>query len=213
VSEPTRLILIRHSEPSEADRERWCGRTDVELCEAGHERARDLAAALAGEPVAAVYTSPLVRARDTAAPIAAALGLEPVVVDDLREIDFGEIDGLRFEEWSPQFPELVGWFETPSTAVFPGGESVAAVRCRVVTATDELRRKHEGETAVVVAHGGPIRIVLAEALRLNTDATFRLIVDYGSVSIVEWHEGTPFVRLVNAPAAALARPGTPSPAA
>jgi broad specificity phosphatase PhoE len=206
---PTRLILIRHAEPSEADRERWCGRTDVELGDAGHERARQVAAALAHEPVAAVYTSPLVRARDTAAPIGAALGLEPVAVDDLREIDFGDIDGLRFDEWSLRFPELVGWSDTPSTAAFPGGERIADVRCRVLAAVSGLRQRHAGETAILVAHGGPIRVVLADVLRLHPDAMFRLLVDHGSVSVVEWYDETPYIRFVNGPAAALASPGTP----
>ena len=200
----TRLLLIRHAEPDADARARCCGRTDVELCDAGHARARRLATALAGEPVTAIYTSPLRRARATAAPLAEALSLEPVVVDDLRELDFGELDGLPFDEIAVRYPQFVPWTDAPAEVAFPAGESIAALRRRAVAAVDEIRRGHPGGTAVVVAHGVVLKAVLADALGQAPEALFRVALDHGSVSVVEWYGDRALVCLVNAPASAVA---------
>ena len=193
-----RLILVRHAEPSAADRARCCGRTDVELGDEGHARARRLAASLAREPIAAIYTSPLRRARATAAPLAEALGLEPQIADGLRELDFGELDGLGYDEIEARYPEVLGWTSAPSAVRFPGGESVAELRERVLAATGELRQRHEGETVAVFSHAVAIRVVLADALGLPADALFRIAQGHGRASVVEWFGSTPLVQVVNA---------------
>jgi probable phosphoglycerate mutase len=202
----TRLLLVRHAEPGEDDRARCCGRTDVELCASGHTRARELAAALAHEPIAAIYTSPLRRARATAAPLAARLGLEPVVVDDLRELDFRELDGGPFDEIAARYPQLVPWTDAPAGVAFPGGESVAAAGRRAVAAVGAIRGRHPDGTAAVFAHGVVLRAALADALGQAPDALFRISLDYGGVSVVEWYGERPLVRLVNAPPSALRPP-------
>jgi alpha-ribazole phosphatase/probable phosphoglycerate mutase len=197
---PTRLILVRHAEPDESVRGRCYGRLDVDLCPDGLRHADELAAELERAPVTAVYTSGLLRARATATPIAERLGLEPVVVDELRELDFGELDGLPLDDIAVRFPELLAWTETPSRVQFPGGESVAELRRRVLAAVLEIRRRHRGQTVVVVSHALPIRAVLAEALELPDDHLFRIGQDYGRFSVVDWFDEVPVVRLVNAPA-------------
>src|SRR5262245_33095324 len=111
-------------------RERVFGRLDVALSDTGRAHAEQIAEALADEPIAAVYSSPRRRALDTARPLARALGLEPVVVDDLREIDFGELEGLTVPEIAERFPDAVTWMTAPAGAAFPGGESVAALQER-----------------------------------------------------------------------------------
>ena len=210
---PTRLVLIRHAEPDADARRRCYGRLDVDLCADGHARARTLAADLARGRVAAVYTSPLGRARATAAPIAEAFALEPVIVDDLRELDFGDLDGLLLDEIVERHPEFLAWTNAPAAVRFPGGESVAALRERVLATTADIRRRHEGETVAVVTHAVPIRVVLADALGLPLDGLFRLDQGYGGVSIVDWFGETPLVRLVNASARASRRLDMPPPAA
>src|SRR5262249_40972645 len=150
-------------------RGRCYGRVDYDLSPAGAEHAEALAQALAREPLTAVYTSPLARARATAAPLAEALGLEPVVVDDLRELDFGELDGMLLTEVAERFPQFLGWTEAPGAVAFPGGESVPALRARVLATIAALRRAHEGESIAVVTHAVPIRAVLADALGLPPD--------------------------------------------
>jgi probable phosphoglycerate mutase len=194
-----RLILVRHAEPDAAMRDRVFGRLDVPLSPEGRARAERVAETLAAEPIAAVYSSPLRRAAETAAPLARSLGLEPVVVDDLREIDFGELEGLTVAEIGERYPAQLGWMVAPSHAAFPGGESVAAVRERATRAARELAARHAGETAAVFSHSVAIRTIVADVLESAPDALFRFELAHGGISVVEWHDGVPYVRVVNAP--------------
>ncbi len=194
----TRLVLVRHAEPDQSALGRCYGRLDVPLSLAGRAQAEELGASLAGLSPAAVYASPLARALETARPIAAAFGLEPVVHDGLRELDFGELEGMRYEEIAAERPALFrAWMERPAEVRFPGGESLAELRARSLAAVDEIRDRHEGQIVAVVSHGGVLRVVLADALGLPDGALFRLHQAYGGVSVVDWVEGTPVVRAVN----------------
>ena len=195
----TRLLLVRHAETDPAMRWRCHGRLDVELSAEGRRQAGELAAALAELPLASVYSSPLSRALDTARAIAAARGLEPVADDGLLEIDFGELEGLTYEEIEAERPEVFrAWMEAPTSVRFPGGESFADLRARVVEAVGAIRERHAGEAAAVVAHGGVVRAVLADVLGLDDDAVFRLDQAYGGLSVVDWVGEVPLVRVVNA---------------
>ncbi len=194
----TRLLLVRHAETDTAMRGRCYGRLDVGLSPEGRRQARELGAALHAVPLAAVYSSPLVRALDTAAAIAAPHGLEPVAENGLREIDFGELEGLPYEEIEAERPGLFRrWMETPESVQFPGGEALADLRARVRPTVTEIRGRHQGEIVVLVAHGGVIRIVLADALGLADTALFRLGQAVGGLSVVDWVDGTPIVEVVN----------------
>jgi broad specificity phosphatase PhoE len=193
-----RLILVRHAEPHEEVRDRIYGRLDPELSERGRGHAVAIAAALAEEPIAAVYTSPRLRARATAAPLAARHGLEARVEDDLREIDFGELEGLTLAEAVERYPDESRWMAAPAAALFPGGESVAALRVRAIAAAGVIAARHGGETAAVFSHAVVIRAILADALAMAPDAMFRLDLSYGGISVVEWFDGNPFVHVVNA---------------
>ena len=198
----TRLVLVRHAEPDGAALGRVCGaRTDVALGPEGRAHADRIAAMLSHQPLTAVYASPLTRALETARPLAHAHGLDPKVVDDLREFDFGEVDGLRFEEIEAGHPELVrAWTDAPETVRFPGGESLADLRARVLPTIAEIRARHDGEAVAVVAHAGVLRVVLGDALGLTDGALFRLDQAHGGVSVVDWLGGVPVVRVVNAAA-------------
>jgi broad specificity phosphatase PhoE len=197
--EAARLVLVRHAETEESGRGRCYGRLDVPLSPGGRGQAEELAAALAGLGLAAVYASPLVRALETARPIAAAQGLEPVVVEALRELHFGEVEGLRYDEIAAERPELFrAWMDDPAGVRFPGGESLADLRGRVLPAVAGIRARHERDAVAVVAHGGVIRVVLAEALGLADGALFRLDQAEGGVSVVDWLDGVPLVRAANA---------------
>jgi probable phosphoglycerate mutase len=194
----SRLIFVRHAEPDESVRDRIYGRLDPRLSHHGREHAERLAEALVREPVAAVYTSPQLRARETAAPLAGLLGLEPVVEPDLREIDFGELEGLTPADAADRHPVATAWLTTPGSAVFPGGESVATVRARSVAAAERIAARHPAATVAVFGHAVPIRTILAHALAMEPDALFRIDQSYGGISVVEWFDGNPFVRVVNA---------------
>jgi alpha-ribazole phosphatase len=194
----TRVVLVRHAEPDPAVRGRCYGALDVSLSPEGRRQARVLAQALEGLAPQAVYASPCKRALETALPIAAALGLTPVVDPDLRELDFGELEGRTYEEIAVEHPTLyTTWMRRPTEVRFPGGESYAELRRRVRRALAELRARHAGDAIAVVAHGGVNRIVLAEALALPPEAVFRLGQDAGAVSVVDWVASAPLVQLVN----------------
>jgi alpha-ribazole phosphatase len=184
-----RVIFVRHAEPHEDMHGRIYGRLDVELSERGIAHAEQIAAALAAEAPACVYTSPLRRAVATASALSAA----PVVVADLREIDFGELEGLTVEEAAERYPVETLWADG-----FPGGESVEAVRTRAVAAAHDIARRHPGETVVAVSHAVVIRTILADALAMAPAALLRLDQSYGGISVVEWLDGGAFVRVVNA---------------
>jgi alpha-ribazole phosphatase/probable phosphoglycerate mutase len=186
----SRLVLVRHCEPEEDARGRCYGSLDVALSPAGIEHARRLAERL--RPCEAVWTSPRLRARQTAEPIAPSTHVD----DDLRELDFGELEGRTFDEIAATQPELYRtWMETPTRVRFPGGESYADLKERAVRSLDRIGTAHEH--AVVVTHGGVIRAGLATWLGIPDEAIFRIDLSYGGITIVDRIETTPIVRIVN----------------
>lgn len=194
----TRILLVRHAEPDESAHGRCCGVLDVPLSPRGRRRSETLARELSATPLAAVYSSPLRRALETAEPIAAAHGLVPRAHEGFRELDFGELEGERYEDVADSRPELFrAWMETPILVRFPGGEAFRDLQARALAAAEEVRRSHAGRAVAVVAHGGVTRAILAAALSMPDEALFRLDQDYGAVSVVDWIGATPVVRAVN----------------
>ena len=157
------LILARHGETDWNRDGRWQGHADRPLNELGREQAGALAATLADEPVAAVYSSDLRRARDTAAIVARTHGLGVEVDPRLREIDVGEWEGLTMREIERRYPGYVERWPPDDGKPFPRGETYAAMGERVVRALTEIAERHAEETVVVILHGGPIRSALAHA--------------------------------------------------
>jgi alpha-ribazole phosphatase len=192
----SRLVLVRHAEPDESARGLCYGTLDVGLSDEGRAHAGRLAASLAGMSYDAVYASPRRRTVETAAPLAHARGLATVVDDDLREIDFGEFEGRRYDEIAETHPEIYRrWMEAPTTVTFPGGESYEDLRLRALQALTRISKAHE--SAVVVTHGGVVRAGVAEWLSMPAAAIFRLDQRYCGITIVEWLGDTPLVRLMN----------------
>ena len=188
----SRLILVRHCEPQEDARGLCYGRLDIGLSNAGREHAQRLAAAFARHEWEAVYSSPRLRAHETAV----AVNRDVVIDDDLREIDFGDLEGRSYDEIAATDSELYrAWMERPTTVRFPGGESFAELKIRALEALDRIRAAHEA--AIVVTHGGVLRAGLAAWLEMPDEAIFRLDQRYGGVTIVDWLDGVPLVRLMN----------------
>jgi alpha-ribazole phosphatase len=192
----SRLLLIRHAEPDESMRGRSYGRLDVPLSAVGRAQAAAIAETLREARLDAIFASPLRRAIDTAAPLAEARGLEVLTHDGLRELDFGALEGLTFEDIARERPELYErWMIDPTETQFPDGESFADLRERALAAADEIRAQHE--QAAIVAHGGITRAILADALGMPAHAIFRLDQPYAAISVVDWVDGTSVVRAVN----------------
>jgi broad specificity phosphatase PhoE len=162
----TRLLLVRHGQIDANIDNRWHGSTDGELTARGLEQARLVAGHLARTrpDVAAVHTSPLKRARDTAAPIAAALRVPVFVTPGLAEYGIGVLEGETFADLAA----IHRFFEQSVADVEwapPGGESLSAVGARVVGAWREIADAHRGVEVVVVSHGAAIGIGLALLLK------------------------------------------------
>lgn len=206
LSESVRLLLIRHAQPDAAAQGRCYGSLDVGLSERGARLARHIARVLDGIHLAAVYTSPRSRAMLTAAQLSAVNELTPTTVNALREIDFGAFEGRRYEDIATEYPDLyAAWMSQPTSVRFPGGESFTDLQARVLAAVATIRRRHTNEIVAIVSHGGVIRTVLADALEMPQEAIFRLEQSYGAISIIDWLDDAPIVRLVNGQAAMVGR--------
>jgi probable phosphoglycerate mutase len=184
-SDATRLLLVRHGEVEEGARGRIYGRLDPALAPDGRAQAEAIARHVATEHPVAIVTSPSLRARDSAAPLAAALGLTPIVEPRLREIEFGVLEGLTFAEAEQRDPVTWReWMERPGEVRFPGGECWDEIRARAVEAAESIAAAHPRASVAVVTHGGVIRALLAEALALPASRVFRMDVGFGSLTIL-----------------------------
>jgi broad specificity phosphatase PhoE len=190
-------VLIRHAEPEALVHGRVYGALDVGLSKRGLRDAKKLASTVRGLDLDAVYASPLRRAVETATPLARERGLELTLREGLREVDFGELEGRTYEEISEDHADLFrAWATNPSAIRFPGGEDYVGLKARVLTAVEQIRERTA--SSAIVAHGGVNRVVLADALGLPDDAIFRLDQPYCALSVIDWIDGSPLVRAVNA---------------
>ncbi len=186
----TRLILIRHGQTVWNKIGRYQGQADIELSELGQQQAAQLGKWFPYTDVKAVYASSLKRAMDTGKAVADRLGLEVVGCDELREIYFGDWEGLTYDEIHDGWPtEHEGLFNRPDITVCPNGEGFAQVQERAVAKLQELLKKHEGETFVIAAHGGVNRTILCYALGLPVQYMWNIRQDNTAVNVISFYEG------------------------
>jgi broad specificity phosphatase PhoE/ribonuclease HI len=196
---PTRFLLLRHGQTELSLQRRYSGRGNPALTEAGRAQA-DAAAKFVGAMggIAAVLSSPLERAYDTAACAAKVLGLDVTVDDDLIETDFGGWEGLTFSEAAQRDPQLHRRWLRDTSIQPPGGESFDSVAERVRRFQARAVADHPGETVLVVSHVTPIKTLLRMALDAGPGILYRLHLDLASLSIAEFYpDGVASVRLVN----------------
>lgn len=198
----TTLILLRHGRSTSNTAGVLAGRSPgVQLDDKGREQAGKIVERLATLPLAAIVTSPMERCRQTVAPLAAARGLEPVVEDDLAEVDYGSWTGEKISDLGKEDLWRVVQAH-PSAAVFPDGEGLADMQARSVAAirrhTKRITEEH-GKDAIFLAcsHGDVIKAVLADALASHLDNFQRIVVDTCSMSVVLYTELRPFVARMN----------------
>jgi probable phosphomutase (TIGR03848 family) len=158
------------------------------------ERAAERIAEL--DTVDAVYSSPLERARETAAPIGKALGIRPKVDRGLLECDFGEWTGAALKDLMKR-PEWRTVQKAPSTFRFPDGESFTEMQVRMVSALDRLRSAHPGGTIVCVSHADTIKAAMAHALGTHLDLFQRIVISTCSISAIAWSTDGPIALTVN----------------
>jgi 2,3-bisphosphoglycerate-dependent phosphoglycerate mutase len=181
----TDLLLVRHGESAparlDAPAPRVDGHSDPELAPEGRAQAEQVADRLAHEPIDAIYVTSLRRTHETAAPLAARLGVQPQVEPDLREIYLGEWEGIAFRKHvAERHPVAIQMFAEQRWDVIPGAESNAAFADRVGRALKRIIAAHPGQRVVVVVHGG----VIGQALAIVTGApTFSFLgADNASIS-------------------------------
>jgi broad specificity phosphatase PhoE len=179
-----RLLLVRHGDIA-ADMSRYWGHTDVPLSSNGLKHAEKLRDRLASEKIDIVHSSDLKRTLDTATIIAMPHRLAVITSHELREIDFGQCEGLTFSEMKERHPETEGiWTADGQNIRFPGGESVLALTERLTTFAERLRSESCGR-ALVVAHGGSLRVLICCLAGLEISAWREMRIERASLTIIE----------------------------
>jgi probable phosphoglycerate mutase len=193
----TTILLVRHGQTPTTGKVLPGRARGLHLADAGRQQAARAAERIGElDGVDAVYTSPLERARETAAPIGAATGVRPKVERGLLECDFGDWTGGELSKLMKD-PAWQTVQRAPSTFRFPGGESFSGMQHRIVTTLDRLRDAHRGGTIVCVSHADPIKAALAHALGTHLDLFQRIVISTCAISVVAWHAGGPTVLAVN----------------
>lgn len=185
----TTVFLVRHAAHDRVDRV-LCGRMPgVSLGAVGQAQAYAVAARLARERVAAVFSSPLERARETAAPIAARLGLSVEVAEPVNEIDVGEWTGASFDSLGADERWQV-WNRQRASSAAPGGEAMKAVQARVLDGLASWRRSYPGASVVAVSHSDVIKAAICGILELSLDRYHAFDIDPASITtLVLWEGG------------------------
>ncbi|MET7744159.1 bifunctional RNase H/acid phosphatase [Streptomyces sp. NPDC005385] len=199
---PATFVLLRHGETPLTPQKRFSGSggSDPSLSAVGREQAARAATALAARgTVQAVVASPLARTRETAAVVAARLGLDVAVDEGLRETDFGAWEGLTFGEVRERYSDdLNAWLGSPDAEPTGGGESFAATAVRMAEARDRLTAAHAGRTVLLVTHVTPIKTLVRLALGAPPESLFRMELSAASLSAVAYYaDGNASVRLFN----------------
>ena len=203
------VILLRHGRSVSNTAHTLAGRSEgVELDAKGVSQADALVERLAGLPITALVRSPLLRCRLTLEPLAAALGLEPLVDERLSEVDYGQWTGRQLGELVKE-PLWTVVQQQPSAAVFPDGEGLAQVQARAVAAVRDHDRRLAEEHGtdvrwVACTHGDVIKSVVADALGAHLDSFQRITADPASMSVIRYTPARPFVVHVNHTGAELA---------
>lgn len=187
MTQATRIIAIRHGETAWNVDTRIQGQLDIPLSECGHQQAARLGRALRGEPVTAVYASDLSRAWETAQYIARACAVPVTKETALRERSFGEFEGKTFVEIEHQLPEQsLRWRRRDPEFSPSGGESLLALRSRVVEAAQRLAARHPGELIAMVGHGGVMDVLYRAATRLDIQAPRTWALGNAAINRLLW---------------------------
>lgn len=193
----TELILLRHGETDWNRELRFQGHVDVSLNAIGLEQAERLARRMHGEAVHQIYVSDLLRAQQTAKPVARELALAPITEAGFREQSFGTVDGMSVDEIKAQHPlAWDGWLRFEQDFCMPGGETTRQFHARVMDSVHRIVAAHPQQRVVVVTHGGVLDMIYRTALALGLNgprqgdipnAGFnRVRVHAGGIEILAW---------------------------
>jgi broad specificity phosphatase PhoE len=179
----TRLYLIRHGEVEKTYHRVFGGRIDMDLSPLGHEQVRALAKFLRAAPPDILYASPMRRVQQTLAPLAEQTGLKPVLMDGLREVDFGAWTGLSWEEVQQKHGvSAYTWLHQLEDGTIERAETVPEFRERVAICINQVLAEASGKTVAVICHGGVIRMLLSILFDLPFRKMSIFEIEYASVT-------------------------------
>ena len=185
--EPTRIIALRHGETEWNVDTRIQGHLDIALSAKGRWQAERLAHALRGEPIKAIYASDLTRAWETAQYVARVQGLPVTQEVGLRERDFGDFEGKTFAEIEVLLPEQSLRWRKRDPEFYPaGGESLIALRARVMEAAERLAAQHPGQQIALVGHGGVMDVLYRAATRQGIQAPRTWALGNAAINRLLW---------------------------
>ncbi len=194
----TKVILVRHGQTVWNLEMKYQGHSDIALTEKGLYQAELAAGHLATEKIAAVYASDLNRAFKTAEIIAGKHGLPVISLAALREISFGEWEGLTYDGINSRWADVIAkLFSHPDEVRIPGGETFGELKERAAGAIEQLVAKHQDETIAVVSHGGTIRTILCAALNIHLNHVWSIKQDNTAINIIEYYKERTIVGLMN----------------
>ena len=194
----SKLMLVRHGETRLSRARKFCGSSNVELSDTGLEQVERLRDRLATWKIDAVYSSSLERALVTARVIASEHQLEVVTCPELCEMDYGDCEGLTFDEIKQLYPELTeAWVRKSLTFEFPGGENLEEFGRRVSKFLGSLKKHGAEETILIAAHSGTLRMLFCQLLGIELGFWWRVRLDFASLSIVETYSLGTMLTLLN----------------
>lgn len=189
-----RLLLVRHGETDWNATGRYQGQNDIPLNAIGERQAKAVAERLAAERLDAVYASDLLRAWETAQAIADPHGLEVRADVRLREMNYGDWQGLTYREIVEQAPEaLAAWNADRLHNTPPGGESLLELAYRTQSVMDEIRATHPEGTVALASHGGTVRMILCVLLERSPASYWQFEMDNTAVSEIEFQDRGPVI--------------------
>ncbi len=194
----SRLLLVRHGNTELNSAQIFVGHTDVELSATGYSQVEKLRDRLSAEKIDVIYSSDLRRALVTAETIASRHQLAVIACPELREINYGSLDGLTFEEIKRLYPEVAELCADWSLQLkFPDGESVDELKQRVSRFLDRLKQHAPQQTVLIVAHGGPLRLMVCSLLGIDLRHWRQIHLDLASLSIVDTYPEVAVISLLN----------------
>jgi probable phosphomutase (TIGR03848 family) len=200
----TLFLLVRHGLTPTTGKILPGRAPGLHLADTGQAQAQAAADRIAAlKQVDAIYSSPLERARETAAPIAKTRGLKVHADKGLLECNFGEWTGAELKKLM-KLPEWGTVLRAPSTFRFPGGESFTEMQGRMVNTIDRLRAAHTGGVVVCVSHADTIKAAVAHAMGTHIDLFQRIVISPCSITAIAYSAGGPVVLTVNSTGGSLA---------
>ncbi len=194
----SRLLLVRHGITESNSARRFAGYSDVEMNADGYSQVERLRDRLVDEKIDAIYSSDLKRALVTAEVVSSGHKVDIVTCSELREMNYGDAEGLTFQEINRLYPEVAESIVNFNLRLkFPGGESFEGFIERTNKFLDRLQRHAPSETILVVSHGGPLRVLVCSLLGIDQHHWWQIRFDNTSLSIAETYQRGAIINLLN----------------